>query len=170
MKMPEGVSVVGRMPFAAAAEAHRTQWFEGKHRGAQQAAYSWPMPSVTGGDFVLVTVPVALLDAEPSSKERVRRYVCLLREGGEGCMGPCWGSYGERAAREGRATVYVVDGNHRAAAAKRAGFTSVVVVMPEEHFRRWLSIASVAEEGQGEVRWPAKKCGAVSVAPLTACR
>lgn len=144
--MEHGSTVLAIASNDEARALHRAQFFEGKHRGEEARHYFWPydvMDNKPRTNFVLVEVPLDHVDALATSDERAERYAEILRESD---MGPSWGgclnkSMGvtrRKLEEHNPQIIGLLDGNHRAVAARMNGYPTIEVWMPEPAYQNYL--------------------------------
>jgi len=143
----EAINPMKTFSFSTAQSMHKKQWMSGKHKewGEGEDDYFFPFSDrykKLAKEFVLVRIPIKDLDTSAGSMDRVKKYAEIIKSGTD--MGPAWGVYG-RFKNDGshvephtKGKISVLDGNHRTEASKKAGKTSMMVIMPDISFQKYL--------------------------------
>ena len=131
---------------AQARAKYYDQYVVGQQKGVPETPSSsrWVYidPPERDESFVLVGMPLEQVDCLAASEERAARYTEILMTND---MGPSWGICKEKERPHSRRMlamgddriVFLVDGNHRAVAARRNGFSTISVWLPESSYANY---------------------------------
>ena len=125
------------MFFEEAIRLHKIHYYEGKNKFKKEIEYVFPYNFLHETDlFIEVEVSLDILETQDTDSERVDKYIEIMKKKD---MESIWISYGKKlkdgsVIRYWHSRFYVVDGNHRTAAARFLKRGKIKAIVPESHY------------------------------------